>query len=110
MKSPLEDVMSPNEIDDLCDTEAFEERAAIMEYDGGLSRAEAEKAAAEDVQAQRHKAEVRWMVWHYWPNGDGLSEQLALVEKRRGKPAADRLREDCRTEWRRYRDEVAGQA
>ncbi len=29
------------------DREAFEERAAIMEFDGGLSRAEAERLAAE---------------------------------------------------------------
>lgn len=28
------------------DSEAFEERAAIMEFDGGLSRAEAERLAA----------------------------------------------------------------
>jgi hypothetical protein len=31
-------------------TELFEERAAIMEHDGGMSRAAAENAAAEDVQ------------------------------------------------------------
>ena len=30
-------------------TEAFEERAAIMEFDGGLSRAEAERLAAESL-------------------------------------------------------------
>lgn len=29
------------------DLEAFEERSAIMEFDGGMSRAEAEKAAAQ---------------------------------------------------------------
>lgn len=28
---------------------AFEERAAIMEYDGGMSRADAERAAAADT-------------------------------------------------------------
>ena len=31
---------------------AFEERAAIMEYDGGMSRAEAERRAAEDCAKQ----------------------------------------------------------
>ena len=36
---------TPNEID----REAFEERAAIMEFDGGLSRAEAERLAAESL-------------------------------------------------------------
>lgn len=33
------------------DREAFEERAAIMEFDGGLSRAEAERLAAESLGA-----------------------------------------------------------
>ncbi len=28
---------------------AFEERAAILEYDGGVSRAEAERRAAEEI-------------------------------------------------------------
>jgi hypothetical protein len=32
--------------------EWFEERAAIMEYDGGLTRAEAEKAAMELLMAR----------------------------------------------------------
>ena len=32
------------------DREAFEERAAIMEFDGGLSRAEAERLAAESLR------------------------------------------------------------
>ncbi len=35
------------------DRELYEERAAIREYDGGMSRREAEKAAWEDVQAHR---------------------------------------------------------
>lgn len=32
-----------------CLAEEFEERAAIMEYDGGMSRAEAERKARLDV-------------------------------------------------------------
>ena len=39
------------ESDDL--REAFEERAAIMEYDGGMTRAEAERAAWADILKQR---------------------------------------------------------
>jgi hypothetical protein len=31
----------------------FEERAAIMEHDGGLSRAEAEKAAMKEIEKRR---------------------------------------------------------
>ncbi len=32
------------------DRELFEERAAIREFDGGMARADAEAAAAEDVK------------------------------------------------------------
>lgn len=35
------------------DREAFEERAAIMEFDGGLSRAEAERLAAKSLRRKR---------------------------------------------------------
>jgi len=38
---------------DLADREAFEERAAIMEYDGKLTRLEAERRALALVQAER---------------------------------------------------------
>ena len=37
------------------DLEAFEERAAIMEFDGGLSRFEAETLAAQAQGYQRHE-------------------------------------------------------
>lgn len=37
------------------DLEAWEERAAIMEFDGGMTRAEAEKAAARAICAARFK-------------------------------------------------------
>ena len=40
------------------DIDSFEERAAIIEYDGGLSRSEAEDRAAQD-QGFRDAA-------HYW--------------------------------------------
>lgn len=35
--------------------EMFEERAAIREFDGGMTREEAEKQAAEDVEKLREK-------------------------------------------------------
>ncbi len=41
--------MSPQKHMNKIDREAFEERAAIMEFDGGLSRAEAERLAAESL-------------------------------------------------------------
>lgn len=37
------------------DLEAWEERAAIMEFDGGMTRAEAEKAAAALICSTRTK-------------------------------------------------------
>ena len=39
---------APFEADEAERRHAFEERAAIMEYDGGMSRAEAERCAAAD--------------------------------------------------------------
>lgn len=35
---------------DICPSEEFDERAAIMEYDAGLSRHEAELAAMKDIK------------------------------------------------------------
>lgn len=37
--------------------EMFEERAAIREFDGGMTREEAEKQAREDVQKEIDKGE-----------------------------------------------------
>lgn len=46
------------------DREAFEERAAIMEFDGGMTRAEAERAATECLRRDASKrtlpAELDW--------------------------------------------------
>lgn len=50
---------------DEADREAFEERAAIMEYDGGLPRREAERRALALVQADRRARRQR-------ADGDGL--------------------------------------
>lgn len=49
--------------DDLDGREAFEERAAIMEFDGGLQRVEAEQSAA--ASPQRPTAPIPW-------RGEGL--------------------------------------
>ena len=38
--------------------DAFEERAAIMEYDGGMSRADAERAAALDTGFDPDKSDI----------------------------------------------------
>lgn len=46
---PLVPPVPPKKHMNEIDREAFEERAAIMEFDGGLSRAEAERLAAESL-------------------------------------------------------------
>ena len=44
--------------DDAFDREAFEERAAIMEFDGGMSRTQAEAAACKIINAMRASAHI----------------------------------------------------
>lgn len=73
--------------------EAFEERAAIAEHDGQLTREEAEAQAAE----YRHRCEVRF-VCSLGPGGDQF---LRDVARRRGPEAAERLRRDAREQYRR---------
>lgn len=79
--------------------EEFEERAAIMEYDGGLSREMAEAEA----EKHRHACEVRYWVNRCYPNGLEMADQMARIEKKRGKAAADALRADARIEWAKRR-------
>ncbi|OWQ96478.1 hypothetical protein [Roseateles puraquae] len=45
-----------SQLDDEAEREAFEERAAVFEYDGGLPRREAERLALAAVLADRAKA------------------------------------------------------
>jgi len=70
--------------------EAREERAAIM-ADSGLT------ATADDL----HRCEVSSVIRRCFPDGNKAAEYFALVEKKRGKEPADRLRDDCRVEWKR---------
>ncbi len=78
------------------DDELFEERAAVMEFDGGMTRKEAEAKAREDL----HRCEVRWCIRKFFPDGIAMAAHLETVERRRGKPAADRLRVDLRKAWK----------
>lgn len=82
----------------MIDQEYFEERAAIREFDGGMARAEAEAAAHADEQ-HRHECEVRDVIKRYYPDGEAAKAYLDDCEKKRGKPAADRLRDDARAAW-----------
>ena len=50
------------------DIDAFEERAAIMEYDGGLTRAEAEDRAAQ-AQGFRNATHYRQVLADYVVSG-----------------------------------------
>lgn len=52
------DAGEPHQDDDDADREAWEERAAIMEYDGGMTRAEAERAATECLRRDASKRTV----------------------------------------------------
>lgn len=74
--------------------EHYEERAAIREFDGGLSREESERLAREDVETHRFQCEVRDVVQKYRKHGgEFVRKYLLLVEKARGSGAAGRLRE-----------------
>ena len=76
--------------------EAFEERAAIMEYMAGMTREQAEEKAREDL----HRCEVQWCIRNFFPDGIAMAAHLDTVQRRRGKPAADRLRVDLRKAWK----------
>lgn len=55
-------------------------------------------------EAFRHACEVRWCVRHFWPNGERMADHLKLIERRRGKPAANQLRKDVRAAWKAEMD------
>ena len=79
--------------------EALEERAAVMEFDGGMERKEAEAKAREDL----HRCEVQWCIRNFFPDGIAMAAHLETVERKRGKPAADRLRVALRKAWKEQR-------
>lgn len=68
--------------------EAKDERQAIQMADGITTTAD-----------ELHRCEVLSVIRRYFPNGDP-KPFFADVEKFRGKVAADRLRNDCRTLWK----------
>ena len=51
-------------------------------------------------EAKRHRCEVSWVMRTFYPRADAAKEYFALVEKRRGKELADKLRDDCRDAWK----------
>lgn len=68
--------------------ESKDERQAIQMADGITTTAE-----------ELHRCEVSTIVRRYFPKGDP-KPFFCEVEKKRGKEAADRLRNDCRALWR----------
>ena len=76
---------------DAATTEVYEERAAIREYDGKQSRADAEAAARLEAEQFRHACEVR--EYARWTR-DALVAQLQAIATNRGRAAAERIRDD----------------
>ena len=76
--------------------ELFNERAAIREHDGGMSKEDAERMAREDVEAYRHRCECFSVVRMYCEKGsEAVKSYLLQVEKHRGSEPAQRLRNDA---------------
>lgn len=85
--------MTPS--DDLF-AEAYSERAAIMQHDGGLPIEVAERMAETDTRAALYACEIRSVVAMYRKDGgEAVKDFLAQVAKHRGQVAADRLRADA---------------
>lgn len=83
-------------------TELFNERAAIREYDGGMSRREAEEKAAQDVEIARHRAEVRSCIKISLRLGKGaLRAYFEDVEKQRGPGLLSRLKKDVLEQYQK---------
>lgn len=78
------------------------ERLAVMQESNVPNPVE---AAADDL----HRCEIAAVMRQCYPDGDKAAEYFRLVEKRRGKAAADRLRNDVRAAWKKRRIEMAGQ-
>ncbi len=92
--------------------EAHQERAGIMQ-DSGIQDPEA-------LRTDLHRHEVASVIRRFYPKtntvlahkkaGEAVEAYLLLVEKKRGKEAADKLRTDCRVAWKKHSDEIASQA
>lgn len=84
-------------------TEHHAERLAIMQES---SAADPVSDAADDL----HRCEIKSVIRKFYPDGDKAAEYMNLVEAKRGKLAADRLRDDVRAACKQRRIEEAGQA
>jgi hypothetical protein len=84
--------MSTNDLMESID-EGRDERVAIMVESAVID-------PVERAEEDRHRCEVRAVVRQCYPHGDKAAEYLDLVESKRGKDAASRLRKDVREAWR----------
>lgn len=76
--------------------EFFEERAAIFEFEGKMTREAAERMALGSTETHRHACEVASVVRMYQNEGkNAVTSFLQEVEKRRGKDAAQKIRTDA---------------
>lgn len=85
--------------------EMAEERAGILEFDGLLTREEAERLGKLESEEWRHACEVRHIV--AMASVSERREYLGMVEKRRGKEAGDKLRDSVSREWLRQKERKA---
>lgn len=79
--------------------EIREERAAIAEHDGLLSREDAERLGLLEAERYREACEVRYVLTIH--GSAARKAYLDACEKHRGKAAADKLRDAVRAEWNR---------
>lgn len=80
-------------------TEMAEERAAILEFDGLMTREEAERLGKLEAECWRMACEVRWIC--DMPDRKKRADYLAMVEKQRGMVAANELKRMVFEEWDR---------
>lgn len=60
-------------------------------------------------EQHRHECEVRDCIKRFYPDGTRMAAHLDLVERKRGKEAAMRLRVDVRKAWAAVRAERRGE-
>ena len=85
--------------------EVRQERAAIAEYDGLLSRAEAEKLGA--LESEHYKLSCQTRFACALQTIEFRRDYLALVEKRDGQEHAEKLRAMIQRHWKERRERQA---
>ncbi len=71
--------------------EAFVERAAIHEYEGGMTRPEAEQAAAVATRPLTDDECVEWLIKQRHHGDEYFQRSLRIHAKHHGREAAERV-------------------